>query len=91
MVPIQAGLFAGAGAVWGPDPHGGPGASGVWWPDRNSWLGEVGASLIYQPGIPDPTSGFRLNYAQPIGSSRGRTHWTITYTRALDLVRPVGE
>jgi hypothetical protein len=90
MMPIQAGLFGGVGAVWGPDPHGGPGATGDWWPERNAWLGEVGASLIYQPGIPDPLNAFRFNYAVPLGSSRNRTRWSISYMRAIDLVNPLG-
>jgi hypothetical protein len=86
--PIQAGLFAATGAVWGPDPYGGPAVRGHGWPRANSWLSEAGASLIYQPGLPDPASFVRLDFAQPLGPARERTRWTLSYTRALDLVRP---
>jgi hypothetical protein len=85
--PIQVGVFAGIGAVWGVDPYGGPTVPGDEWPHRDAWLSEVGASLIYQPGFPDPTGFFRLNYAVPLGPDRLGSRWTLSYARAFDLLR----
>jgi len=67
MLPLQAGVFAASGAVWGADPYGGPSVPGLDWPRRQGWLSEAGASLIYQPGIPDPLWMLRLNVAWPLG------------------------
>ncbi len=89
-VPIQAGLFAATGAAWGKDPFGGPTNRGIDWPGRENWASEVGLSLIYQPGIPDPTSLIRFNYAWALGPGRDTESWTLSFTRALDLVRPLG-
>jgi hypothetical protein len=91
MFPLQAGLFAGIGAVWGADPYGGPTVPGADWPHRESWMSEVGASLIYQPGIPDPTSLVRFNFARALGPAREHIRFSISYSRALDLVKPLGE
>jgi outer membrane protein assembly factor BamA len=88
MFPIQLGLFAGIGAVWGKDPYGGPTVPGVDWPETESWLSEAGASLIYQPGLPDPTTSIRLNFAEALGPEREIHRWTISITRALDLITP---
>lgn len=89
-LPMQLGIFAGAGAVWGQDPYGGPTRRGVDWPGRENWVSEVGVSLSYQPGIPDPTMLMRINYAVPLGPDREHEKWTISFTRAIDLVRPLG-
>ena len=89
--PLQAGVFAAAGAVWGTDPYGGPTVPGVDWPHAQAWLSEVGASLIYQPGFPDPTGLMRLNVSWPLGPEREYLRFTVSYSRALDLVRPLGD
>lgn len=89
MFPVQGALFAATGAVWGDDPYGGPPRPGGDWPRRQAWLSEVGVSAIWQPGIPDPDHYFRIDYAIPLGPAHPEvTHWTVSYTRALDLVRP---
>ena len=85
--PLQAGLFAGIGAVWGVDPYGGPPRAGVDWPNGGDWASEAGASLLYQPGIPDPTGFIRLNFAFPLGPDRENSRFTLSYSRALDLVK----
>lgn len=89
MFPIQGAIFFATGAVWGEDPYGGPERPGRDWPRREAWLSEAGFSLIWQPGIPDPLHYFRFDYTIPIGPERPeQTRWTLSYTRALDLVRP---
>src|SRR5262249_34588528 len=37
MLPLQAGVFAASGAVWGADPFGGAGSSSSGWPARSAW------------------------------------------------------
>jgi hypothetical protein len=86
MFPLQLGVFGATGAAWGQDPYGGPTVPGVDWPERQSWRSEAGASLIYQPGFPDPTMLLRFNFAQGIGPD-GESRWSFSYSRALDLVR----
>jgi hypothetical protein len=88
MFPIQGGLFVASGAVWGVDPFGGPGSPSASWPDKNAWLSEAGASLLYRPGIPYDDGYFRLNYAHPIGANAGKARWSLSYSRALDLLKP---
>ena len=51
------------------------------------WASEAGTSLLYQPGIPDPTSFIRLNFAFPLGPDRENSRFTLSYSRALDLVK----
>jgi hypothetical protein len=90
FLPLQLGVFAGTGAVWGTDAFGGPSRPGVDWPRRQEWLSEAGVSLIYQPGIPDPLSLMRLNCAWPVGPDHGPARLSIEFTRALDLTRAPG-
>lgn len=87
MFPIQGGLFVATGAVWGADPFGGAGTPVSGWPEKTAWLSEAGASLLYRPGIPEDDGYFRLNYAHPLGNRAGKGRWTVTYSRALDLLR----
>ncbi len=86
--PLQAGAFAAAGAVWGVNPYGGGAVPGGSWPHRQDWLTEAGVSLIYQPGIPDPLRLVRLNLAWPLGPGSTGMRMSLTYSRALDLLRP---
>jgi hypothetical protein len=88
MFPIQGAMFLTTGAVWGDDPFGGPGTRDEPWPERNAWLSEAGWSLLYRPGIPDGDAYLRLNYARGLGADDRRGRWTISYSRALDLLRP---
>lgn len=91
MFPLQAGVFAGAGAVWGVDPYGGPARGGLDWPDPEHWVSEAGVALLYRPGIPDPAGFMRLEYAWPLGPSIEKARFTMSYTRAMDLLRPLGD
>ncbi len=85
--PLQLGVHAASGAVWGVDPYGGATRPGVDWPDRAEWRSETGASLIYQPGIPDPTSMLRLDVIWPVGAGSHETRIRVGYTRAMGLLR----
>jgi hypothetical protein len=87
MVPVQGGLFAATGAVWGVDPFGGPGTAEGGWPDRSAWRSEVGVSLLYRPGLPDENAYLRMNLAWPVGPHGNRARWSVSYSRALDMLR----
>ena len=66
--PIQLSVFAGLGAAWGYDPATGDAlASRAWWPESREWQPEVGASVLYRPGIPQPDYFVRVSWAVPVG------------------------
>jgi len=88
MFPIQAGLFAATGAAWGVDPLGGAGSPEGGWPDPGAWRSEAGAQLLYRPGIPDGDAYLRVNVAWPVGPVPHDVRWSLTYSRALDLLKP---
>ena len=87
FLPLQLGAFAGAGAVWGEDPFGGPTRSGGAWPDASHWVSEAGVSVIYQPGIPNPTSLVRLHCAWPLGPGGGPARFSLSFSPAMDFLR----
>lgn len=84
---LQLGMHAASGAVWGVNPYGGATRPGVDWPERAEWRSETGASLIYQPGVPDPTSLLRLTVIWPVGPGSHETRIRVGYTRAMGLLR----
>lgn len=86
MLPIQGSVFVASGAVWGVDPYGGPARPGLDWPNEEEWKSEAGFALHYQPGIPDPLSFFRFSFGFGLGANHEK-NFTVTYTRALDLLR----
>ena len=86
---LQGGIFAASGAVWGRDPFGGPERPGGNWPERAAWLGEVGLSLLYRPGIPEPNGFVRLDYARPLGPDGRSGRLAISYGRIMDLLQPL--
>ncbi len=90
-LPLQAGAFAAAGAAWGANPFGGPERGGLDWPDQEHWVSEAGAAVMWRPGLPDPTGLFRFSYAWPLGPARESAGFTATYSRALVLVKPIGQ
>jgi len=90
-LPIQPGAFVVAGAVWGTDPLGGPVRGGLDWPDEEHWVSEAGAALLWRPGLPDPTGFFRFSYAWPLGPGRESARFTASYSRAIQLVNPIGD
>ena len=88
-LPLQLGAFLGSGAVWGADPYGGAGAPGGSWPGHDRWLSEAGLSIVYQPGIPEPTTLLRFDWARPLGPGGRSARFSFGYTRAIDLLHPV--
>lgn len=88
-LPLQGAVFAGAGATWGRDPYGGPGSPEDAWPGSELWKSELGVSVLYRPGIPDPNGFLRFSYAWPLGPSDQSGRFTITFARGLDLLRPL--
>jgi hypothetical protein len=90
MFPLQGSVFLASGATWGADPYGGPSRPGLDWPNQEEWQSEAGFALHWQPGIPDPQSYLRFSFGFGLGANDGR-NFTVTYTRALDLLRGLGE
>lgn len=85
--PIQLAAFAASGSVWGPDPYTGLVRPGTDWPHAADWRSEAGFSVMYQPGIPDPTMFVRFNWARPLGPDAGATRLTLSLGRGLDFVK----
>ena len=82
-LPLQGALFVASGATWGRDPYTGTVVRGGGWPDRRDWLSEAGASLLYSSAL-FPTLHF--SYAWPIGPDAREGHWSVSFTRPLDLL-----
>jgi hypothetical protein len=89
--PLQAGAFGGIGTVWGRDPYGGPGGVEEAWPEHADWRSEVGLSLLYRPGLPDPNAFMNFSYAWNVGPHSSTGRFILTYTRGLNLLRPLGD
>ena len=87
-LPLQGNLFAATGAVSGADPFGGPGRTGDVWSNTGAWNSEGGVALVWQPGLPDPTSMGRLSVAWPLGPNNHKARVTLTFTRALFMLEP---
>ena len=85
LVVLQGGLFAASGAVWGADPFGGPTIAGDALPKPEGWLSEVGVSLLYRPGLPEPRGFLRLDYAHGVGNNPEHKV-TLHYSVPLDLL-----
>jgi hypothetical protein len=85
--PLQLGTFAVTGARWGYDP-----ASGAArltprdWPGSEQWMSEAGVSVLYRPGLPDPSTFIRVDYAWPLGPNGREAKWFVTYKRTLHLL-----
>lgn len=88
-LPVQLAAFTGTGAAWGKDPYGSFRRSGAGWPEPGDWHSEVGFSLIYQPGIPEPLQTIRINFAVPIGGQSHGYAVSLGSSTALDLLRPL--
>jgi hypothetical protein len=54
-------------------------------------VSEAGAALLWRPGLPDPTGFFRFSYAWPLGPERESARFTASYSRAIELVHPIGD
>lgn len=93
MLPLQVGAFAGTGAVWGRthdgtlEPNRDVAAiTSRDWAERREWLSEAGVSVLWRPGLPDPSFFLRLDYAWPIGADDREPRLALGVTRLLDLV-----
>lgn len=86
LVVLQGGLFAGCGTVWGANPYGGPPVTGDEFPEREAWLSEVGVSLMYRPGLPEPRGFLRVDYAYGVGTNP-ENKLTVHYSVPLDMLR----
>lgn len=87
MFPTQLGGFIASGAVWGPDAYGSTEREGLDWPNGEHWVSETGVSLIYQPGLPDPTYMVRIHYIVPLGPNDVEGRWSLTFSKALEVFR----
>jgi hypothetical protein len=87
-MPVLASVFGGTGAAWGHDAYGGPDRPGGDWPDPSEWRSEVGMSLLYQPGLPEPSDFMRVSVAWPVGAHAGGNRVSVAFGRAMDLLRP---
>lgn len=90
LLPLQVGAFVATGAVWGIDPYGGPTRPGIDFPEEQEFRHEAGLSLLYRPGLPDPSTYAQIGWAWPIGSHSGPPRFSLSYTRGIDLVKPFG-
>jgi len=87
--PIQLGAFAGLGSLWGTDPVSGRAViTSQAFPHRNDWLAEAGGSILYRPGLPNPDSFVRLDWAVPIGPDSRTSRLYLSYARSLNFLRP---
>lgn len=85
--PLQAGAFATTGARWGYDPS--TSAARVTardWPGAEQWMAEAGVSLMYRPGLPDPETFFRVDYAWPLGPGDREATLHVSWKRTLHLL-----
>jgi len=87
MFPTQLGAFIASGAVWGPDAYGSTEREGLDWPNGEHWVSETGVSLIYQPGLPDPTYMVRIHYIVPLGPNDVEGRWSLTFSKAFESFR----
>jgi hypothetical protein len=87
-LPLQAGVFAGSGASWGRDPLTNDAiATRRDFPRRSEWMSEAGVSLAWRPGIPDPLSAVRFEYALPIGADERGAAFVVSWTHPLGMLR----
>lgn len=86
--PIQLAAFGTTAARWGYDPAtGAPRVTARDWPGREQWMSEAGVSVLYRPGLPDPDSYFRVDYAWPVGPDDREAKLYVSWKRTLHLLR----
>lgn len=92
VLPLQVGAFAASGAVWGRTPAGTiepyadvPAVTARDWPERREWLSEAGVSVLYRPGLPDPSLWWRFDWAWPIGADAREPRFTFGMQKMLKL------
>ena len=88
-LPLQMGLFAASGAVWGRDPVTGDAAPTTrTLPHADEFLSEVGAGLMLRFGIPNPLTALRFELALPLGPARGGTAYAVAFQEPMNLLTP---
>ena len=86
-LPVQAGVFAASGSLWGRDALRGAATPTLRdWPRRSDWLSEVGGGLAWRPGVPDPLAALRFEYTLPIGADARTAKFTLAFQRAVHLL-----
>jgi hypothetical protein len=86
-LPLQFGVFAGSGAVWGRDPvTGEPVPTTRTLPHADEFLSEVGAGLMLRFGIPNPLSALRFELAFPVGPDGRGTAYAVSFQEPLNLL-----
>ncbi len=87
-LPLQASVYAAAGASWGREPTTGVARpTNRDWPHRSEWLSEAGGGLSWRLGAPDPLSALRFEYAVPIGADGRDAAFTIAFKHPLGSLR----
>jgi len=87
-MPLYASVYAAAAALWGNDP-----ATGLArrtrrdLPARGDWLPEVGVTLAWRTGVPEPMSALRLEYAWPVGPGDRGAGFQVSYQAPLHVLR----
>ncbi len=86
-LPLQSGVFAATGSVWGHDATSGAAAPTLRdWPRHSEWLSEIGGGLAWRPGLPDPLAALRFEYSVPIGADTRSARFTVAFQRAVNLL-----
>jgi hypothetical protein len=87
QLPLQLGVFAGSGAVWGRDPKTGDAVpTSRTLPHRDEFLSEAGAGLMWRLGVPNPLTSVRVEVAYPIGPDGRRAAYTVSLSEPLNLL-----
>ena len=88
-LPLQLGMFAGSGAVWGRDPATGDAAPTTRaFAHADEFLSEVGAGVMLRFGIPNPLTALRFELAFPVGPDGRGTAWALAFQEPLNLLTP---
>jgi len=86
-LPLQVGLFAGSGAVWGRDPVTGDAVpTSRTFPHADEFLSEVGAGVMLRFGVPNPLTALRFELAFPIGPDGRGTAYSLAFQEPLNLL-----
>lgn len=86
-LPLQFGMFAGSGAVWGRDPVTGDAAPTTrTLPHADEFFSEVGAGLMLRFGVPNPLTALRFELAFPIGADHRGTAYALAFQEPLNLL-----
>ena len=86
-LPLQFGMFAGSGAVWGRDPVTGDAAPTTRaLPHADEFLSEVGAGVMLRFGIPNPLTALRFELAFPLGADRRGTAYALAFQEPMNLL-----